>query len=249
MTMAIEVPLKPGETDAYGKTVDRVFSFERGKYVIYETDQHQLVVDGPDFDKFQKDDGINEAVMAIAELTIHSPPLKLKYNSKIAHAWRIILDGNKASGTKELKRIAQDMDATLRRPARLAYQGGALLATVVSLMALAVVPSIATLAEFGNKTLHATSFAAIGGFLSVVINSRQLEIDIKEPWPMNMAYGALRIVIAAVCGMIIVLLIKTDLLMGLLRNAEGNEGSYIAYIVAGFSERFVPNLLAKLERA
>jgi hypothetical protein len=63
----------------------------------------------------------------------------------------------------------------------------------------------------------------------------------------NLIYGAFRIIIAAISAVIVVFLIGADLLLGPLKTSDNFDGFVIACVVAGFSERFVPNVLKGLD--
>ena len=78
-----------------------VIARELGKYTIYETRDHRVVVDGPDSDKCQ-DPGIHKTMMEIADITIHNPKLKTEYNSRLGYAYKIALDGDADACESEL---------------------------------------------------------------------------------------------------------------------------------------------------
>jgi hypothetical protein len=185
--------------------------------------------------------------MDVARLQIQSPGLKARYKTKIAHAFRIIMDGNKKSGKKQLENIRDEMEAVLRRPARFAYQGGALLAALVPGVLFFTVQRIAPVGEFGTKLFYAVIFASLRGYLSVLLGSKQIDVEITGGPLSNAVYGGMRIAISCACGVIMLLLIKSDLLLGPLRNIDAPETFYLACLTAGFSERLVPNLLKKLQ--
>lgn len=61
-----------------------------------------------------------------------------------------------------------------------------------------------------------------------------------------MLYGALRIVISIISGVIIYFLIQTRILLAFLKDASDVNGLIIVSVVAGFSEKLVPNLMSKI---
>src|SRR5260370_42684412 len=85
-----------------------IIAKELGKYAVYETPDHCVVIDGPDSDKCNAP-GIHKAMMDIADITIHNPKLNSEYNSRIAYAYKINLVGDASACETELKKIAKDM--------------------------------------------------------------------------------------------------------------------------------------------
>lgn len=238
--------LKAGETDVFGNTVSRILHRE-ARYFIYETESKEVLVDSPEYQEKCSLAGITAAMMDIADLTIHSPALKARYNSRIALAYRMALDGDGDTCEKSLRSISQDMDSFLRRTARRAYQWGALIAAIIPVVALLIAKAFTVPGDLTNRVLLAAAFGGMGGFLSVLLGSRQLDVDVKETFMTNVMYGLFRIVVAVISATMIVFLIRADLVLGPLARAETTDGLVIACFLAGFSERLVPNVLKNFE--
>ena len=223
-----------------------IIARELGKYTIYETRDHHVVIDGPDSDKCQNP-GIHKAMMEIADITIHNPKLKTEYNSRIGYAYKIALDGDADGCESELKKIAQDMTSHMRRTCQRAYQIGALGAAVVPSIVYVIAYQFCPLNDLAIRLFSAAVFAALGGFLSVLIGSRQLELDLKESFGTTMVYGIFRIIICVISCVVVVFLIRADFLLGPLKKAENYDAFAVACFVAGFSERLIPNVLKNFE--
>ena len=151
------------------------------------------------------------------------------------------------SGENALRAVAEDMGGLLHRQATMAYQWGALIATVIPAAVFAVAHLVASLNDLAIRLLTAGVFGPIGGLFSVILGSRQLSVDGKVSFRANLTYGAFRIIIAAISAVIVVFLIGADLLLGPLKNFETFDGFVIACVVGGFSERFAPNMLRGLD--
>jgi hypothetical protein len=238
--------LKVGDRDSYGRELLKVHAKELNRYTIYETITHELVVQGPESHKCNQP-AIHEAMQAVSDLTIQHPSLKEKYNGRIAYAYKLAIDGDGESGENALRAVAEDMGGLLHRQATMAYQWGALIATVIPAAVFAIAHLVAPLNELAIRLLTAGVFGAIGGLFSVILGSRQLSVDGKDSFQANLTYGAFRIIIAAISAVIVVFLIGADLLLGPLKKSENFDGFVIACVVAGFSERFVPNMLRGLD--
>ena len=224
----------------------RVLAQEDGKYTVYETPDHRVVIDGPDSEKCN-DPAIHKAMMDIADITIHNPKLKTEYNSRIGYAYKIALDGDADACVAELKRIAQDMTSHMRRTCQRAYQIGALLAVVVPPIVYLIAYKVSPLNDLSIRLFSATVFAAMGAFLSVLMGSRQLDLDLKESFATTMVYGVFRIIIGVISGIVVVFLIRADFLLGPLRKPDSYDAFAVACFVAGFSERLIFNVLKNFE--
>jgi hypothetical protein len=239
---------KPGDTDSLGKKVLRVLAREEGKYIIYETTSREISIEGPEFEKCNTP-GIFAAMNVIADLTIHYPALKEGYNGRLGYAYKMALDGDTASCEAALKTISEDMRSHLRRKCVGTYQRGALMAIFIPPILFLIAYSYFPLNEVGMRIFSASVFSALGGFLSVLIGSRKLDLDLKARASSTTWLGASRIAISVICGIVFLFLIRADLVLGPLNRADNFDGLVIACFVAGFSEMLVPNILKNLESA
>jgi hypothetical protein len=102
---------------------------------------------------------------------------------------------------------------------------------------------------FQQKTFFITiasvaSCGAIGGFLSVSLNVWKLEIDLDAGSALNFAAGGSRILIALMAAIFVYFAIKSELILGTMGKSE--YGVYVACIISGFSESFIPNIIRKM---
>jgi hypothetical protein len=250
-SVATEMPdpptdLKVGELDALGVTVQRIFSREAGKYTIYETAENRVAIDGPDSERCNHP-GIHQAMMTVADITIHNPALKGQYNSRIAHAYKIALDGDGKTCESALREIAEDMSRHISRVRQRAYQLGALIGVLIPPISFLTAYRLWPLNELALRLFTASVFAALGGFFSVLLGIRQLDLDLKENFGATMTHGIFRIVIAVISGIVVVYLIRANLLLGPLNNPTSGDTFALACFLTGFSERLVPNVLKRFE--
>lgn len=82
---------------------------------------------------------------------------------------------------------------------------------------------------------------ALGGFLSVTVGIRRLDIDPDGDWKINVIAGGSRIVIAMIGALFMYFAIVSNLLLGLLPIENSAAGVFAVSIAAGFIESFVPN--------
>ena len=88
------------------------------------------------------------------------------------------------------------------------------------------------------------AFGALGGFLSVSLNVWQLDVDLDAGRVFNFAAGCSRIFIAIAAAFVAYYAIRAKLIFGTIQ--DNHYGTYVALIVAGFSESFIPNILSNL---
>jgi hypothetical protein len=84
----------------------------------------------------------------------------------------------------------------------------------------------------------------IGAAISVFQRSADLEIRRFLPPVQVILQGAVRLTLGILFGLLIVAAARSDLALGTF--AANENALFIAGVVAGFSERFVPDLLTKL---
>jgi hypothetical protein len=109
--------LKVGDTDRLGRVVAKVFSRESGEYIIYETKDGSVACDG---DHEGLDDVVHDCYMKIADLTTEHRGLK-RFNSSLAHALKVALDGDPDTASNTLERLYKKMVGCLKRSANQAY--------------------------------------------------------------------------------------------------------------------------------
>ncbi len=96
--------------------------------------------------------------------------------------------------------------------------------------------------------LRAAFLGSLGAFLSVMIGLRTVELDIDDPMILKIVLGAMRILIGVIGSLVVSILVRADILFGLLPESEP-LGLYALAFIAGFSETFVPKVLARIERS
>ena len=119
----------------------------------------------------------------------------------------------------------------------------------VTLLAIAGL-AIALLLDSGGSDLspvlimQIAACGAIGGFLSVCVGVRRLNIDPDSGWTGNVVSGGSRIIIAIIGAVFVYFAMVSNLLFGLIPIAESATAIFAVSIAAGFIESVVPNLFA-----
>jgi hypothetical protein len=241
-----DLNLKKGDVDSSGNTVARIFSKEPGRYVIYETTDHEVKVRGTNV-SLAHHPKITQLMSKLGDLTTHSRSLPTKYNSSMAHAMKILLDGDAEASYLSLLTTFRDMKRFLSRGAKFAYLSGASALMIVSFIAYVIAYKVGISSFLTARMFDAAVAASMGGFLSVAIGTESLKIDLQDGYTVNIGYGAMRILMAIISGVVTLFLIESRLILPSLKDAPENSGLVIAAFLSGFSEKLIPNLLRKIE--
>jgi hypothetical protein len=165
----------------------------------------------------------------------------------VAQAKVECLEGNAQEGNEILVGIRN-------RVANLRTLAGRLQYILVCMAAVgAVVVAASVLSHFSIPEDHLfmiwmAACGSLGAFLSVSLNLRRLEIDPEAPRVMNVISAVSRIVIGMIGAVFVYLVIKGNLILGLLADIKNPAAILAVAIVAGFSETFVPNALRRVEK-
>jgi hypothetical protein len=246
MNTSAKYALKAGDKDCDGNTVRTVYARDE-TYIVYDTADRQLIFTGENEELIGQDSNVNRMLIQIGDFITHTPTLKRHYTSPMAFAMKIFFDGNPKGSYSSLRSIYRDIRRHLTRRAKLSYQVGALILMVIALIVFLLVHWSLTLSELGTNLFTAIVFASMGGFLSVVIGSRNLRLDLQNNVLVNMGYGGIRIVIAIISGVVIYFLVETKVVFGFLKDAPNLYGLIVVAFVTGFSESLIPNLVKKIE--
>ena len=98
-----------------------------------------------------------------------------------------------------------------------------------------------------KEYFYGSVFGAIGGCISVMQRANNVDID----WTLSnsglLLQAVVRIALGLLFGAIFVLACKSDFLLGAFKTNTG--ALYLLALVAGFSERMIPDLFGRLEIA
>lgn len=129
---------------------------------------------------------------------------------------------------------------------RLQYQLSCFVVTLLAVGGLAVALSLGGFSAASQLSpllmAQIATCGALGGFLSVTVGIRRLDIDPDGNWKINVIAGGSRIVIAMIGAVFVYFAIVSNLLLGLLPIENSTTGVFAVSIAAGFIEFLVPNL-------
>jgi hypothetical protein len=100
-----------------------------------------------------------------------------------------------------------------------------------------------------NLFIYCATTASIGGFISLALKLRKIEIDSELHWTNIIFYAIERMIISILSGILIIIIIKSDLLLSVINQSDNPLWGYMTFsAIAGFSENYIPDILNKLEK-
>jgi len=239
-----EAKCKEGEETPYGK-ITRVHCSGKDHWV-YETDKGAIVADAEDAELSNKFGQITCERSEWRFLAQEDSRLK-----RIAHDAAISAYVSHAAGepgkARHIVMVAKQRLIKLRDlEARLQYLLGC--GAMVLLAVLVLVTFVFLRVRDDVVFLVIVAACGSGGAgLSVMHNLRAIQIDYEAPTWLNLAFGASRIWVGMIGGVIIYFLIKGNILLGVVAQTNSVYATLALCVVGGFSETFVPNVLGKIE--
>jgi hypothetical protein len=243
------IDYKIGDLDSFGDKILLVHYSEPDAYIIYETEDRKVRCAGAAVNaSLSGKDALHAQLTKYADLTTHTPSLKQKYNSHVAHAVRLALGGDLDASVSVLQGVVDKVTRYLTRRCQFAYLLGVLLLSLSIVVVYLIAWVSGRMTPESQRVLACIMFATLGGVMSVAISLRKLEIDKDDEFGVNIFYGGFRIVIAGIAGVIIYYLIEARIVFGFLREAQEANGLYIAAFLSGFSEMLVPDLMRQINK-
>jgi len=255
--------IKVGEICPAGCKVIKIFA--RGdEYVIYEIESQNPVESIRVYIHTQIEDNetpienFNKAKDSFDR--IKSILLKYgadsSYKQRAASALVVAIRDNVTEADNIFNKIERDAEADFRQRVfgRLYYLAGAVVlgAAICSLSLYAYVNRANNFFIENNLLLHffyAASYAAIGGFFSVSLKAKDIWAQQAISDWMYALYGAERLIISAIAGVITYTAIKAGIVFSFVDASL--SGPYLVLSVcflSGFSESLIPNYMGRLER-
>ena len=168
-----------------------------------------------------------------------------RYLRMVAWFYKQCLLGNTEIANKICNKILSISCSFRKNTARLYYLVSCL-AVVALLLIFSFVQDVYIQSNYLEPYLKLMFYGSLGGFVSVSMSIKKLDLDIDYFSWSHTVYGVFRIIISMASAIISYLLIKSGLILSNLET--GNIYIYYLFaVVAGFSESFIPNLLKKMD--
>lgn len=173
-------------------------------------------------------------------------PIVYYYERELARAIAQALEGNAEVGKATLAALNKRLEERQRNKGRVIY----FLICLISALLIVVLPSWFLLDNTGinwSEVALAAVFGSVGALFSTAVGLRNLRIDADATLFMNWIYGGQRMLIGVVGAIVVYLAMRAGFVLELLPGGNNstlgpNEIAFMS-VLAGFSERLVPNLL------
>jgi hypothetical protein len=253
--------MKAGSTDPMGDKVRAIYGFKPPEYAVYATDKRLVVrfADNPALDSEQRKglaplNPVRGEINGLIDGWRVSQRSALRgkagrYDRRVADALVLALEHDVESAATILQQIKQDIIEDRTSWARLEYLVSALLISVL----FALVVSWWFSGGTASELWRAAGAGAVGAFFSIALNIRSRTVlpDLRRI--SNVTDASLRVLIGFIGASVLMGLISAKAvtlgLGGTPFNADEPKTAWLVVLIvgflAGFSERLVPDLLAK----
>ena len=245
---------KIGGLDLQGRKIEHVY-VTGVEYVVYRTNQGIKVYI---YDELLPDEErvlwknfvkISNQLGRIYALQPEELSSVESINKTIARAITQSIEGHLADAVELLNNAESRLIRLRCLKGRLEYLISAGITVFTFIIMLSIIQFLSRYISIPDELimiLKVTTCGALGGFLSVSINVWKLNIDLDANRILNAASGSSRIVIASVAAVFAFFAVKSELILGTL--SKTIYGIYIASMVAGFSEKFIPNIIRSISK-
>jgi hypothetical protein len=264
--------IKPGmeiET-AHGKqTVSFIFYKKENKYIIYEIKETGQITYKTSTDFPDNTHSIALILDKVENYLDSDKVLWRKYRNTMGDVYHMALEGgtdNMNIAKKLLKSIIPELEVDVYGYSKVYYLIPCIIAVLVMGLFSLIFKSWNYMLSFYESLNHVHSidgnfrllfniamFASIGGLFSIAIDidSHQDKIRSRLKWGPSTIAGLFRILVSILSGIILYVLLQSNIISFGFMNG-GTSTYYVYYtfaILAGFSQKFVPNLLRKTENS
>jgi hypothetical protein len=168
---------------------------------------------------------------------------------------RLLEDRKSDNATRMLDKAEVFLRARSRERARFWYLSATLTGTALGVaagvLAWADRQAVAASLNVGGgavELLLGASAGSFGALISVLLRSDELAIDVSAGKLVHYFEGTMRVLVGAAAGFVFALAIKSNILLGAVNRSERATVILIVIcIIAGASERLLPDLIKQLE--
>lgn len=238
-----------------GEIISDIF-YVTDNYIIYITKGSKIIAfeynDDETYDPRYEE--ISEDVSRVNGLITTYGEVK-KYSMRIADAIDAGLNGHGQTAKKILQNLERTMQNYKIVKGRLIYSFSSLSFVILNTII------VLTLRIFGQRLPLAVTdlyvyfiivlCGSFGGYLSVSLKMKGLNIDIDSGSGIHIASGLSRMFISAISAIILYIIIISNAFLGFINFITAENRFYVICglaVVAGFSESFIPDILKKIEK-
>jgi hypothetical protein len=239
--------LKVGEPCSTGQIIASILG-QSTKVTVFTTTDNHLRWQYHDNDGDIPDDRIpalNEFESLMTEINVFVPThAKPEVYKRLGKAFFTSLNAKDSTGSlSNFDSVKSLISQSSTQRARFIYTACALGTAVFVIIVLLLVERF--LASPNTVYFYGAVFGAAGAAVSVMQRSRDLELDVRLPDQSLYLQACIRVVLGLIFGLVFILASKANLIMGTINNDL--LALCVFALVAGFSERMIPDLIERLE--
>lgn len=235
------------EKETYMGEVITTLYGAKNDYLIFECDDSGEITVAFDDPVLRK--RVSEISPKISVITeyLETKREKKKFVDQIGLAYVEAIENNIENAQKICNRIIDRIEIYKVNIGRFYYLVSCLSIVVLNLVISFFLKKYSFIPEI-IPHFYIMTYASIGGFVSIAKDIKKIQIDASDFGLFQFFYGVIRILISMFSGLIIYVLIRSELILPELSKQENIFVICVLAVVAGFSETFLPNLLQKIER-
>ena len=236
-----------GDKTPEGYTIQEVLSSDLRAFIFFDAKDGLQFMCDQDLCMESNATG-SEAMSLVGQIhALHSSTRTRRQAKRlIAHAMARAFAQRTPNDTRDFFSEARAFILTRRTEStQLTYLAASTSITAVIFLVSTLTGELATI----NSDLSywaAATFGVIGAFLSVLLRFRELPITSYSSRLYALYGGFIRMILGGGFGAVLLLLLKAGLLLTIA--AKNPAATALCSILAGFSERFVPDLLVAIEK-
>ena len=242
------VEYKPGDI-INGHEIKSIFA-SANNYIVYSAKQSRKAVSF--FHRGYPEDTFRPVAALLTQINGMRKRLSNcnRYNSNVAAAYVECLSRNPENAIQILETVKQQIERDFIHEAKIGYLkiflGLILLNVSISLFFFYTKNYIQY--DLLREYFTVATFGSFGGFLSTMYKINRLSFENEDNKSLLFFLSISRVILSMLSSVIIYILIKSNIILGILNKAENIYVYYIFAVVAGFSETFIPDILKKIER-
>ena len=165
-----------------------------------------------------------------------------KYKRDIANIYQIGLN----DGEKLAKDYAHNLKEIVEKNLLIKRKRDLFQPVIIGFICI-IMASICFVKTWLGEFYHPIIFGSIGGIVSVIIQNNKLNIDYQVDKKL-LKFEAFKLVLLSITMAIIgSIAIRSKFILGNIQGKDGEYFMFLIYVLCGYSQTFIPNILKNLE--
>ncbi|MDU4604533.1 MAG: hypothetical protein E6Y31_09810 [Clostridium perfringens] len=192
-----------------------------------------------------KDLPISKFVKLVMEINIlpMSEKERHRYKRDIANIYQIGFEEDEASGVE----YAQSLKQMIERNLLIQRKKDLFQPAIIGFLIIMIITSIPFFNHYISDFYFPIFYGSIGGILSIIIQNNKFNIDYQVDEKLLKFESAKLILVSNIMAIIGLLVIKSEIVLSNITKDSSPYFIYLIYVLCGYSQTFIPNLLKNFE--